>query len=57
MASKNEIVVTMAEAAAVLALVGAGGIALPVAAAAYGIWRFIPDSAINKATGKKGEDE
>jgi hypothetical protein len=60
MKRKDEIATTLAEAAVVTALIGLGGAALPLAATAYGVWRFMPDkladAIIRGKDGKPGSD-
>jgi hypothetical protein len=48
MAKKNDIALTLAEGAAVAALIGVGSVAVPLAAAAYGVWRFMPDGLLER---------
>jgi len=48
MTKKNDIAITLAEGAAVAALIGVGSVAVPLAAAAYGVWRFLPDGLLER---------
>ena len=48
MTKKNDIAITLAEGAAVAALIGVGSVAVPLAAAAYGVWRFMPDGLLER---------
>ncbi len=56
MTKKNDIALTLAEAAAVTALIGVGSVAVPLAAAAYGVWRFVPEGLLDRLD-RKGDEK
>ncbi len=57
MSKKNDIAITLAEAAAITALIGVGSVAVPLAAAAYGVWRFMPDGLLERMDKPKKDDK